>query len=198
MRPVASGRASQIFDLGDGRILRRGGHPEREARVMRHVAAQGYPVPGVLEVREDALVLERIGGPTMLQELFRRPWRLRRHASLLAGLHKRLHEIDAGDGGRQLHLDLHPENVILSDAGPVVIDWTNARGGEPALDVAMTWVIGATSAGVPGRLFVRAFLPHFELDEIRRALPEAAERRLRDSNVTESEKRAVRRLIAPG
>jgi streptomycin 6-kinase len=201
MKAIASGRASEIFDLGDSRILRRfkaGGDPEGEAEVMRHVKAHGYPVPEVLEVRDDALVLERIDGPTMLQDLSRRPWRLGRHAALLAGLHKRLHEIEAADSARQLHMDLHPENVILSPTGPVVVDWTNARSGEPALDVAMTWVIGVTSAGLPGRLFVRSFLPHFNLDEIRRALPEAAERRLRDSNVTESEKRAVRRLIAPG
>jgi aminoglycoside phosphotransferase (APT) family kinase protein len=199
MKPIGAGRASQIFDLGDGRVLRRGGDPPREAGVMRHVAAHGYPVPEVLEVREDALVLELIDGPTMLQDLFRRPSGFRRHAALLAGLHQRLHEIEAADGdGRQLHMDLHPENVILSAEGPVVVDWTNACSGEPALDVAMTWVIAATSGGVRGRLFVRAFLPHFDADEIRRALPVAADLRLRDPNVTESEKRAVRRLIAPG
>ena len=199
MKPIGAGRASAIFDLGDGRVLRRGGHPEREAGVMRHVAAQGYSVPEVLEVRDDALVLELIDGPTMLQDLFRRPWRLRRHAALLAELHKRLHEIEAVDGdGRQLHMDLHPENVILSQEGPVVVDWTNACNGEPPLDVAMTWVIGATSAGIPGRIFLRSFLPHFDLDEIRRALPAAGELRLRDPNVTESEKRAVRRLIRRG
>jgi tRNA A-37 threonylcarbamoyl transferase component Bud32 len=197
MRPVAAGRASEIFDLGDGRILRRfkaGGDPEREARVMRHARARGYPVPEVLEVGDDALVLERINGPTMLQDVFRRPWRLRKHALLLAGLHKRLHEIDGLDGGRLLHLDLHPENVILSEAGPVVIDWTNAQGGEPALDVAMAWVILATTGGIPGRLFVRAFLPQFDVEEVRRTLPEAADLRLRDANVTEREREAVRRL----
>ena len=197
MKPLAAGRASEIFDLGDGRVLRRGGNPQREARVMRHAAANGYPVPEVLEVSEDALVLRRIDGPTMLRDAFRRPWRLRRYASLLADLHRRLHEIEA-DGGRQLHMDLHPENVILSPAGPFVVDWTNARAGEPALDVAMTWVILGTSGGVPGRVFVRAFLRHFDRAEIRRALPAAGELRLGDPNVTEREKRAVRRLIAAG
>jgi Phosphotransferase enzyme family len=201
MRLIATGRASEIFDLGDGRILRRfkaGGDPEREARVMRHARAHGYPVPQVLEVGADALTLERIDGPTMLQDVFRRPWRLRPYASLLADLHKRLHEIEALDGGRQLHLDLHPENVILSEGGAVVVDWTNAQGGEPALDVAMTRVILATSGGVPGRLFLRPFLSHFDLEEVRRALPTAADLRLRDPNVTEREQRAVRRLIARG
>ena len=94
---------------------------------MRHAASFGYPVPRVLDVSSDALVLERIEGPTMLASLRRRPWRLPRHASLLAELHERLHEIvaptslpEAGTGDRLLHLDLHPDNVLLSPAGPVV------------------------------------------------------------------------------
>jgi aminoglycoside phosphotransferase (APT) family kinase protein len=206
MKLIASGRASEILDLGDGTVLRRfkgGGDPEREALVMRHAAAHDYPVPRVLDVTGDALVLERIDGPTMLVDLRRYPWRLRRQAALLAELHERLHEIaappslrDAGPGDRLLHLDLHPDNVLLSPKGPVVIDWTNARRGDPALDVALTWVIAATSGGLQGRVFVRWFLPHFDRDELVRALPAAAERRLADPNVRPDEREAVRRLLA--
>jgi len=92
-------------------------------------------------------------------------------------------------------MDLHPENVMLSPAGPVVIDWTNARAGDRALDVAMTWVIGATSGGVPGRLFVRTFLTHFDRAEIRQALPAAAEIRIADPNVTDEERQRIRLLV---
>jgi streptomycin 6-kinase len=201
---VAVGRASEIFDLGDGRVLRRflaGGDSEREALVMEHARREGYPVPRVLELTDEALILDRIDGPTMLTELRRRPWTLRRHAALLAELHERLHEIDAppgleaaGTGDRLLHLDLHPDNVILSPAGPFVIDWTNALRGEPALDVAMTWVILATSGGPFARLYLRSFLPHFDRDEVLDALPLAADRRFADPNVTEREQQAVRRL----
>ena len=42
---------------------------------MRTAAAGGVPVPEVLEVQRDALVLERIDGPTMLREIERQPWR---------------------------------------------------------------------------------------------------------------------------
>ena len=146
MKLIAAGRASEILDLGDGSVLRRfkaGGSPEREALVMRHALAAGYPVPRVLEVQPDALVLERIEGPTMLQVLFRRPWTLGRQAAMLAALHVRLHEIAAppglgsvGPGDRLLHLDLHPENVILAAGGPVVVDWTGPPGeGRAALRV---------------------------------------------------------------
>jgi aminoglycoside phosphotransferase (APT) family kinase protein len=205
MKVIASGRASEIFDLEDGRVLRRfkvGGDPDREALVMRHAADHGYPVPRVLEVTADALVLERVDGPTMLADLRRRPWRLSRHAALLAELHKRLHEIVApqgvpntGKGDRLLHLDLHPDNVLLSPEGPVVIDWTNARRGDPALDVALTWVIAATSGGRQGRVFLQRFLPHFDREAVLEALPAAAERRIADPNVTEDEREAVRRLV---
>ena len=204
MRLVAAGRASEIFDLGDGRILRRfkaGGDPAREAAVMDYAGRRGYPVPGVLEVSRDAIVLERVEGPTMSADLRRRPWRLRRHAALLAWLHDALHEIVAppglaalGSGDRLLHLDLHPDNVMLSRAGPVVIDWTNAGVGDPAVDVALSWVILATSGGRGGRLVLRSFLPHFKRTELVRALPAAAEYRLADPNVTGEEREAVRRL----
>ena len=204
MKLLAAGRASEIFDLGDGRVLRRflaGGDSEREALVMEHARSSGYPVPRVLEVTGEALVLDRVDGPTMLAELRRRPWTMRRHAAVLAELHERLHEIEAppgleaaGAGDRLLHLDLHPANVMMTTAGPFVIDWTNARRGEPPLDVAMTWVILGTSGGLFGRIFLNSFLPYFHHGETLDALPAAAERRIADPNVTERERQAVRRL----
>jgi tRNA A-37 threonylcarbamoyl transferase component Bud32 len=207
-RLIAAGRASEIFDLGDGRVLRRfksGGNPEREALAMRHARIHGYPVPEVLEVTPDALVLEKIDGPTMWEAAGAQPSTTPAHAAVLAQLHRQLHEIAApdglpavGEGDRLVHLDLHPENVIVSPGGPVVVDWTNARRGDPAFDVALTWVIGATSTGLGevGRSFLRHFLPLFDRDEVRRALRAAAEYRLADRNVRDEERRAVRRLVA--
>jgi len=205
---IAAGRASEVFDLGDGRVLRRfksGGHPEREALVMLHARLHGYPVPEVLEVTPDALVLEKVDGQTMWEAAGAHPSSVPAHAAELADLHRQLHQIAApdglaavGQGDRLLHLDLHPANVILSPEGPVVVDWTNARRGEPAFDVALTWVIGATSTGLGevGRSFLRHFLHHFDRDELRRELRAAAEYRLADRNVRDEERRAVRKLVA--
>ena len=170
---------------------------------MRYARARGYPVPEVVAVRRDGLVLERIEGPTMLADIRRRPWRMREHVRVLAALQKRLHLIEAppglrraGDGTQLIHLDFHPENVLLSPAGPVVIDWTNARCGDPPLDVAMTWVIGATSAGLLGRLLTRWYLAEHNLAPVRAALPLAGERRIADPNVTDEERARVRRFVA--
>ena len=194
MRPLGEGRASTVVDLGDGRVLRRGGAPAREAAIMEHARSAGYPVPAVHEVRDGALVLERIEGPTMMQDLRRRPWRLGAHARLLAALHRRLHEIPYQDAVL-LHLDLHPLNVLLASEGPVVIDWTNARAGAPALDVALTWVIAASSGGLAGRAFLRPFLAEFDRGELELALPRAVAYRVADPNVTEPERSRARALL---
>src|SRR5581483_2423667 len=69
VKVIGAGRASEILDVGDGRVLRRGGRPAREALAMRHAAAHGYPVPAVLEVRDEGLVLEYLDGPTMLADV---------------------------------------------------------------------------------------------------------------------------------
>ncbi len=207
-RLIAAGRASEILDLGDGRVLRRfkaGGDPRREALVMRHARERGYPVPEIFEIAADSLVLERIEGPTMFEAMAERPATIDEQARLLARLHDGLHELEApaglpplGVGNRILHLDLHPANVILSPDGPVVIDWANARRGEPHLDVAFTWVICATSSGV-GRVgvdFADRFVARFDRDAVLGQLPLAAEQRLADPNVLEEERVRIRELAA--
>ena len=43
---------------------------------------------------------------------------------------------------RFLHLDFHPANVLVNDGEMSgLIDWTNARRGDPRFDLARTWVI---------------------------------------------------------
>jgi aminoglycoside phosphotransferase (APT) family kinase protein len=101
-----------------------------------------------------------------------------------------------------LHLDLHPDNVILSDNGPVVIDWRNTRRGNGAIDVASTWLIMATSelpeTGLKGaardvirRLFVYAFLHHTDRRTAGRQIPLVARYRLADRNLLPSERPAI-------
>ena len=60
----------------------------------------------------------------------------------LADLLRRLHELPVwagvAPGTSVVHLDLHPENVILTGRGPIVIDWRNATAAQADLDSA--WV----------------------------------------------------------
>jgi tRNA A-37 threonylcarbamoyl transferase component Bud32 len=153
---VGAGRAADVYDIGGGRVLRRYRAPfdvQPEAAVMRHVGQAGFPVPRVYEADGPDLVMERLDGRDMLAELSRKPWLARRHGRTLAALHNRLHEIPApaglapasGPGDRVLHLDLHPANVMLTGRGPVVIDWSQARAGAAGADVAMAYLIMASS-----------------------------------------------------
>ena len=216
--PIASGRDCDIYDAGPGLVLRRtkdGRSIEHEGRLMAFLHEQGYPVPRVERVDGSDVVMERIEGPTLLDHAIRRPFRLRRWAAVLAELHQRLHRIeapewlpDAGDGGRSvLHFDLHPLNVLMSRRGPVVIDWTNARRGLEASDVAQTWIIMATStiegswverrlAPVFRGVYVRSFLRHFEMDAVRARLADVGEERKRDRNDRPEERTAIDRLVA--
>jgi Ser/Thr protein kinase RdoA (MazF antagonist) len=151
--PLASGRDADVFALDDRRVLRRyraGGDVAAEAAVMAHVARFGFPVPVVLEARGTDLVLERLDGPTLLSALLGGRVGAGEAARCLADLHVRLHALPprpgAGEGHRILHLDLHPDNVMLTSRGPVLIDWRTAAEGPADLDVALTAVILAQVA----------------------------------------------------
>ncbi len=53
------------------------------------------------------------------------------------------------DGDRLCHGDFHPDNVILTKKGPVVIDWIDASAGLPAADMARTLVLSGYGALPP-------------------------------------------------
>ena len=211
--PIASGRAAEVFDLGDGTVLRRYRRDhdvEREARLMRWLADSGLRVPIVHAAEGRDLVMERIEGPTMLEDLARRPWRLLQHGRLLSDLQRRIgalatpgwlhHDERVPDGRSLLHLDLHPMNVMLAADGPVVIDWTNAGRGDPWFDAALSYVVMST-AEVPNprdatgrRLLVGAFARRRGRGEILARVPQACAFRLQDPAVTPRERRQLERL----
>ncbi|MEU8400625.1 phosphotransferase [Nonomuraea sp. NPDC048892] len=149
------GRSADVYAIGGGRVLRRYRYDldaSRESAVMVYVAAHGYPVPEVFpgEGRATDLVMGLVRGPTLLQAFTEGKADAGEVGRILAGLLRRLHEIppmEPGDpGDRVLHLDLHPDNVMLAPQGPVVIDWANSRSGPPALDCALSALIIAQVA----------------------------------------------------
>ncbi len=122
---------------------------------------------------------------------------LREAGQQLATLHGLLHEVPppVAGAGCVLHLDLHPEIIVMTRDGPVVIDWTNATQGPAEIDVAMTWVILEPLRVSPevDELLI-AFLHAAGLEEAKRGLRIAIERRLTDANITEYERTVVRAL----
>lgn len=173
---------------------------------MRQARAHGFPAPEVISVWGPDLVLERVVGPTMREDLERDPSLLESHAALLAALHEQLHAITApawlpaaGTGDSLLHLDLHPENVLMGRDGPRVIDWANAARGHWADDVATTYVIIAGAVvDEPhrrvAREFAEAFVAAFDRDTVRAHLDDAIDRRINDANLSEAEREAARQV----
>jgi aminoglycoside phosphotransferase (APT) family kinase protein len=217
---LAAGRDADIFDYGPGLVLRRsraGRSMTREARVMEYVRSQGFPVPAIEEVSDDGLdmVMERIDGADMVAVMSKRPWTIPRQGRLLADLHHRLHALAAPDwlenaavgrGDRILHFDLHPLNVMIGRTGPVVIDWTGACRGDPAVDVAMAWVLMAAGEVATGRLIgsilgrarsalVKSFIGSFDLDEVRQVISDVVTWKVSDPHMSAAEQARMWQVV---
>jgi len=54
------------------------------------------------------------------------------------------------DGDQLCHGDYHPENILMSAGGPVVIDWMTATCGNPVADVARTSLLFRMGRLPPG------------------------------------------------
>ncbi|MFF5723090.1 phosphotransferase [[Kitasatospora] papulosa] len=179
---LGSGRTADVYALDGTWVLRRYRHgidTTGELAVMSYLAASGFPVPRIGPPADDALptdlVVQRLTGPTLAEALLAGTVTEDEGADLLARLLRELHAIPArlsqDPEDRVLHMDLHPENVILSPGGASVIDWPTAREGPPALDRAMTSLIlaqvsldPAFTAGARLRDLLAALLTRFEAD----------------------------------
>jgi aminoglycoside phosphotransferase (APT) family kinase protein len=171
-RLLGSGRANDVYEIDEAWVLRRSregrGDATAEGAVMEFVRRHGYPVPRVRtadSTRTD-LVMERLHGPTMLEAFSAGQIDASETGDVLARLLRQLHTVPArySPTARVLHLDLHPDNVILTADGPRVIDWTDAEEGDPGLDWGISAMILAQVAvtdeplAAPARTMLTALL----------------------------------------
>ena len=211
MRLIGEGRDSLVYDVGDGRVLRRYRRPKDttvEARMMTWVGDHGVRVPTVYDADGADLVMERIDGRAALDGLETHPWRLASVGRLLADLHHRLDAVPVAEWMPQrgeverpgvVHCDLHPDNVMLTADGPVLIDWTRGGVGDRRMDLAHTWLIVAELGLPPDRLgravhavarraLLAAFLRGVDKDGASAWLGRIAADRIADKNTTIAER----------
>lgn len=114
---VGTGRTAEVFDLGNGRILKlfRSSYERevvlREKATTERIGHTGLPCPAVFPAdSEDGLIeidgrygiiFERIVGRSMLHEMASRPWRIAEFTRAFADLHHRLHRTDVSGLPRQ-------------------------------------------------------------------------------------------------
>jgi uncharacterized protein (TIGR02172 family) len=223
---IGVGRTAEVYSWGEGQILKlyrpdfERTWIEHEARVGRIVAKAGLAAPAVGDVVEVGgrlgIIMERIVGPSMLDDLARRPWVLVHHARQFAEVHAAMHTcqrpelpsqrdslaraieyapalpeesrrqllttlLRLPDGDAVCHGDYHPDNLIVSPRGAIVIDWLTATRGNPAADVTRTVLlfrVAVLPEGMPAakrimtQLLRRAFLGAY-LRAYRRLRPTA-------------------------
>jgi aminoglycoside phosphotransferase (APT) family kinase protein len=102
-KPIAVGRTAEVYRYGEGKVLKLF-YPtipqlwiDQEVDTGRFIQDAQLPVPRVYEeVKSNdraGVVYERIEGPTLLNELAKKPWMVVRYARLLASLHRQVHEV---------------------------------------------------------------------------------------------------------
>jgi aminoglycoside phosphotransferase (APT) family kinase protein len=127
-----SGRTASVWERVEGtsmwqRIIDR---PERSAELGRLLA-------GI-----QCALFELVPPVTLPSQRDRLVSKIRRSAATVDPSFRRALDLLPAKVGRPrlCHGDLHPSNVILSDHGPVVVDWFDASRGDPIADVARTSV----------------------------------------------------------
>ena len=126
------GRAGIVFERVEGPIMSKAvaSKPWRlshYASMMAelHARMHSYQIPGLPSQREylKTIIRDRISLPVHMKKTL---------LELLEQL---------SDGNALCHLDFHPDNIIVSSQGPVIIDWVTAGSGNPLADVARTSLI---------------------------------------------------------
>ncbi|MBZ0297462.1 MAG: aminoglycoside phosphotransferase family protein [Anaerolineae bacterium] len=99
MEIVGRGRTADIYDYGEGKILKLfhddGPLAAREIAIARIVQSTGLPVPSageaVLQEGRQGIVYERITGRLLARQLAARPWTVTRLARQMAETHAAIH-----------------------------------------------------------------------------------------------------------
>ena len=123
---IGNGRAAEVYEYGDGQVIklwRESGHEEwvaREAQAQRAVIAAGVPAPAVIAETEiegrPAIVMARVDGLDGLTAAEQKPWRIWSIGKATGRLHRQLADVPAPPElptlvGMARHDITHSENI---------------------------------------------------------------------------------------
>jgi hypothetical protein len=74
--------------------------------------------------------------------------------------------LDMPDGDRLCHGDFHPENILGDISNPVIIDWLDARRGDPAADVCRSYVLLTLHAAEFATAYLDAYCRFSSTDRV--------------------------------
>lgn len=156
------GRAGLVFERVDGLSMLRTMEavPWRSGSLARRMAelqaaVHGCPAPELPSVKT-RLEHDITAAPGLPGDL--------RQAAL-----QRLHSLSDGDS--LCHGDLHPDNIIMTSRGPIIIDWMTAARGDPLSDVARSLLlmdVGPAMLPQPRRTLVRLVVLLFRSSYVKR------------------------------
>lgn len=71
------------------------------------------------------------------------------------------------------HLDFHPENILFDGEKYILIDWTNAKVGNPLMDVARTYIILQQYAFRLSNKYLKIICKSMRIrpEEVKKAIP---------------------------
>jgi aminoglycoside phosphotransferase (APT) family kinase protein len=103
--PIAVGRTAEVHPFGEGKVLKLflPAIPQlwidKEVDTGKYIQDARLPVPKVYERMKvndrEGIVYERIEGPSLLNQLATKPWKVVQFARLQARLHAQVHEVPA-------------------------------------------------------------------------------------------------------
>lgn len=131
LKKIAEGREAEIFEYGEGRVLRlyRGDRPlehaQAQAAILQAAADVGVRVPAVHGVEtvdgRHGIILERVDGDDLFEIFARKPWRIFSLSGLTARLQADMHG-QAAPGTLSPVRDAHRRAVSDSGAPQEFID----------------------------------------------------------------------------